>query len=151
MMIEFDPIDLTDVEPDSLDGTWVKQMKELKREIDRLNAHVANLNADRFSLGEDIEVANKRIAELEALTKRQVRRTGQLTGEVDKYLRRIAELEAKINAAINIGHADECMFCGFKDKALSTDIVEEWKDSCDPGVDKLREKDGDTVMDEGWG
>lgn len=30
----------------------------------------------------------------------------------------IAELEAKINAAVNVGHADECMFCEFKDRTL---------------------------------
>jgi type II secretory pathway predicted ATPase ExeA len=42
---------------------------------------------------DEIERLTARNAELEALTKRQVQRTGQLTGEVDKYLRRIEELE----------------------------------------------------------
>ena len=37
-----------------------------------------------------------RIEELEALTERQVRRTGQLTGEVDRYIKCIQELEGRV-------------------------------------------------------
>lgn len=36
---------------------------------------------------------------------------------------RVAELEGKINGAVNVGHNDDCMFCGFKDRALTSDVV----------------------------
>lgn len=40
-MSEFDPVDLTDVEPDSLEGTWVKRIAELEAEHELLRAEIA--------------------------------------------------------------------------------------------------------------
>ena len=35
----------------------------------------------------------------------------------------IERLQAKINGAINVGHNDDCLFCGFKDRALTSNVV----------------------------
>ena len=39
-MTDFGPIDLTNVEPDSLEGTWVTERQKLKQEIEQLTAEL---------------------------------------------------------------------------------------------------------------
>ena len=76
----------------------VERNKALLAEIERLEAENLHMEAELDRLRDD-EVS---VVELET---------------------RVAELESKINGAVNVGHNDDCMFCGFKDRALTSDVV----------------------------
>lgn len=81
-------------------------MSDLTLAVDKIEQQLAALKRDiadkeaghrysRLKIEKERETLRERVKELEALTERQVKRTGELTGQVDGLMKENAALKAK--------------------------------------------------------
>ena len=90
-----------------------------------LYKRIAVLEAERTAYSIVNTRQAEQIVDLEASQKWLQHFSDDVTAKMEYQTKRaeqaeaeLAALKGRINAALNVGHNDDCLFCGFKDKFL---------------------------------